>query len=81
MAVSPLDDGIGKQLCEALGLPNQTRAFELRVALDEPITVKCEFYPDLPDGKRGDLLTVIRRLEYRDTTSLEDASRHFQKNE
>lgn len=38
---------IGKALCEALGLPKLTRSFELRCAVDEAVTVKCEYYPEV----------------------------------
>lgn len=35
-----------RALMNALGLPKRTRSFELRCAVDEAVTVKCEYYPD-----------------------------------
>ena len=42
---------IGKAWCKALGLPKFTRSFELRCAVDEAVTVKCEYYPEV-DGRQ-----------------------------
>jgi hypothetical protein len=36
---------ISKELCDALGLPKQTRGFTLRCYTGEPVTVECEYYP------------------------------------
>lgn len=36
---------ISKELCDALGLPKQTRGFTLRCYVGEPVTVECEYYP------------------------------------
>ncbi|MGO4811128.1 hypothetical protein AB4156_16320 [Cupriavidus sp. 2MCAB6] len=33
-------------LMKALGLPARTRSFELRCAVNEVVTVKCEYHPD-----------------------------------
>lgn len=41
---------IGAQLCNALGLPKNTRWFELRVGVDELVTIKCEYLPEDLDG-------------------------------
>ena len=37
---------ISKELCDALGLPKQTRGFTLRCYTGEPVTIECEYYPD-----------------------------------
>lgn len=43
----PGNDPLVKQLMKALGLPNHTSAFELRVAVDEIVTVKCWYAPEV----------------------------------
>lgn len=42
---------IGKDLCDALGLPKQTIGFTLRCYSQEIVTVECEYYPE------GELIT------------------------
>jgi len=37
---------IGHQLISLLGLPKNVISFELRAAVNEVVTVKCEYYPD-----------------------------------
>lgn len=41
---------IGHEICDALikalGLPEQTRSFVLRVECGKIVTVECEYYPD-----------------------------------
>lgn len=37
---------IGKELCDALGLPKRTRGFTLRCYTGQPVTVECEYFPD-----------------------------------
>ena len=37
---------LGKALIEALGLPKKTSWVELRVAANEPVTVRCGYWPD-----------------------------------
>lgn len=47
----PLDSmKIGPKLINALGLPRTTKWFELRCAVDEVVTVKCCYYPEVSDG-------------------------------
>jgi hypothetical protein len=41
---------IGKKLIEGLGLPKNTVSFELRCAVDEIVTVKCEYFPEGSDA-------------------------------
>ena len=57
---------IGPALIAALGLPKRTVWFELRCAVNESVTAKCEFYPD-----DGDLLAELAeyRLVRREPTS------------
>jgi hypothetical protein len=50
---------IGKALIEALGLPKLTRSFELCCAVDEAVSVKCEYYPEV-DGQE----LVVSLAEY-----------------
>lgn len=53
-----LGQHVGKELLEILGLPERTVSFEIRFAYDEVVTVRCEFYPDVPDSE--DIATVFR---------------------
>lgn len=48
----------GEKLCRVLGLPKNTVSLELKVAVDEIVTVNCEYYPELPN-KGAELLTVL----------------------
>lgn len=45
-----LGNQIGQALCDALGLPNRTASFTLRVRADHIVTVECEYYPTDGDG-------------------------------
>lgn len=45
MAISPNSELV-RALLEALGLPRRTKWFELRVAIDEAVTVRCEYLPE-----------------------------------
>lgn len=69
------------ELQKALCLPKDTRWFELRVAVDEAVTVKCEYYPEGP-GQLGALATLVRQYELRpalkETTPLGYRSKRFQ---
>jgi len=40
---------LGGMLAKALNLPKNTKSFELRCAMNEIVTVKCEYFPDM-DG-------------------------------
>lgn len=54
------------QLMKALGVPARCRWFELRVAVDEAITIKCEFYPDegpQVDEAKQELITLVQRYK------------------
>lgn len=42
-----LGQGLGPALGDALGLPKGLIWFELRVALDEVVSIKCEYYPHI----------------------------------
>jgi len=76
MAIMSGNQAFAKDLCEALGLPPNVRCFELRVAVDEAVTVTAEFYPELPKGRRGALATIVRKYDLverpRDVTAIGD---------
>jgi hypothetical protein len=78
MAISTGNEKFAREMLDALGLPKNTVWFELRVAVDEAITVRCAYYPELPDGKRGELLSSVRQLQYRDVTAIGDRARTFE---
>jgi hypothetical protein len=51
--------GTGKELSDLLrdelGIPKNVLSFEVRFAVDEPVTVRCEYLPEEPQrgGPRG----------------------------
>lgn len=53
-----LGQQIGKKLAEALGLPPRTIWFELRVAVNEVVSVKLEHVVD--SEKAGEALALLR---------------------
>lgn len=54
---------LGPELVRILGLPKNTVSFDLRCAVDEAVTVRCEFFPDVSNP--DELVAVFRsyRLE------------------
>lgn len=40
----------GSRIIKALGLPNNTRSIEIRIAVNEIVTVRCEYFPDTEIG-------------------------------
>ena len=52
-------------LIKILGLPKGTRWFELRVATNETVTIKCGYVPDINDTNKGDLEEVLAEFELR----------------
>lgn len=76
-------DPVVLELAKALGLPKHTRSFEVRCAVDEVVTVKCEYFPEI-DGVR-DVVAVLAEYELwpkgcepmvSDNTVLGDEYRH-----
>ena len=57
---------LGPQLIALLGLPKHCISFELRCAVGEIVTVKCEFYPEEAEGI--DLVLAEYELVPRETT-------------
>lgn len=60
--MTPHTQELGKKLCEALGLPKSVRWLELRLAVDEAVTVKCEYHPERNDGMP--LEAVLAEFEF-----------------
>jgi len=56
---------LGSKLVKLLGLPEYTVSFTLRCAVNEIVTVTCEYYPEghLEDAGQEDYETVF--AEYR----------------
>ena len=52
---------IGKELAEIIGLPKRTRWFELRCAVGEAVTVRCEVLLDEIDN--GKVKTALQNYE------------------
>ncbi|MGK5014988.1 hypothetical protein [Janthinobacterium sp. HLS12-2] len=63
---------LGPQLIALLGLPKHCVSFELRCAVGEIVTVKCEYYPEDADG----VDTVLAEYELVPRTKLDDAKPH-----
>jgi hypothetical protein len=61
--MTPQTQDLGKKLCAVLGLPKRVLWFELRVAYDEAVTVKCEYHPESVDG-RPTIDTVLAEYEF-----------------
>lgn len=57
MSAPVVGQSIGKKIGEALGLPPRVRAIDIRIAVDEVVTVTCEHYPD-----RKSVETVVKVL-------------------
>lgn len=54
---------IGKQVAQALGLQTERlHSIELRIAPDEVVTARCEYYAD----DDGSLVKVLRQFEVRE---------------
>ena len=63
---------LGPQLIALLGLPKHCVSFELRCAVGEIVTVKCEYHPEDADG----VDTVLAEYELVHRTKLGDAKPH-----
>jgi hypothetical protein len=70
--MTPHAQQLGQKLCEALGLPKNVLWFELRVAYDEAVTVKCEYHPERDDGKP--LEAVLAEYEFEVAKRVESAA-------
>lgn len=80
MILTPQQQNFGLDLCRALELdPKDVRAIELRVCVDEVVTVTVERAVTVEQGKALlDVLTTWKvRLE-RDATTLADSARRFE---
>lgn len=62
---------IGKDLCEALKLPKQTKSFVLRVESNQIVTVECEYYPE--DGSFIPVLAEFDLVRREPVARVEDA--------
>jgi len=60
---------LGGMLTKALNLPPNTKSFELRCAMNEIVTVKCEYFPD-QDSVVG-MIPVIKEYHLVDKDSEE----------
>lgn len=62
-----LDPTLGQKLVDALDLPKNTIAFNLRVRVDSIPTITVQYYPDpLVLGDNDDLISEIKRYELRE---------------
>ena len=52
-------------LIKILGLPKNTTWFELRVATNEIVTIKCGYAPEINDTNKGELEEVLAEFELR----------------
>ena len=51
---------LGDRLKDMMGLPKNTRGFELRCYVNEIVTVKCEYYPEIDDVEQ--FASVIKKF-------------------
>jgi len=57
----------GAALIKALGLPANTTWVELRMAVDEPITVRCGYFLGKVSAEHGELVCAeLRKVEMRE---------------
>lgn len=52
-------DPFVQDLAKALGLPKRTRSFEMRCAVDEVVTVTCEYFPDAENADGFDAKALL----------------------
>lgn len=45
---------------DALGLPKSTHRFEIHCGVDEAITVKCEYFPEIDESGKTSILTTLQ---------------------
>jgi hypothetical protein len=69
MAVQ-LSQVLGSKLIEALGMPKHVVWFELRCAVDEVVSVRCEYHPEEPNGLSPE--TVLAKYEVVERTARVD---------
>lgn len=67
---------IGKDLCDALGLPKHTVAFSLSVRAGEFVTVECEYCPDIDKGSFVSLMATYE-LKVREAFAVPPAAMGF----
>ena len=63
-----LANDIGKEFIEMLGLPKETKWFEIRFHVDEAVTIKCEHYAN--EASLNLIKTILREytlIEKNDT--------------
>lgn len=51
---------IGAPLIKALGLPGNCTSFELRCAVGEPVSVRCEYYPS---GSAAEIVAALAEYQ------------------
>jgi len=56
-------DEFAQRLLKALGLPKNTRSFEIRFAVGEAVIVKCEYLPDDPEDACDAALVRLAQYE------------------
>lgn len=59
-----LGQAMGSKLAKLLGLPKNTLWVELRFAPNEPVVVKCGYYPD--ELKGDELVEMFSEFELQD---------------
>jgi len=79
---TPSTDDFGKKLVEALGLPPRVTKLVITVEVGEPVSVQCDYYPDIDSAQ---LVTVLGTLEAKlplepgqiDITTIESQDRKY----
>jgi len=60
MPICPNTNDFAKKLCEALGLPKQTRSFDLHVEVDQVVSVTAEIICDVDFDKFNKVFAEYR---------------------
>jgi hypothetical protein len=59
-------DELGRRLVDVLGLPKTTKGFELRCYVDETVSIKCEYFPEMNGTEAAETIFVDYELVKKD---------------
>lgn len=71
MAAIKSGNELVNKLGTILGLPEHTTAFSLRCAVNEIVTIQCEYYPTLDLDEDGELITEFKRFQLEEIDALQ----------
>jgi len=50
-------------LIKILGLPKRCKKFNMECEVDSLLTISCEYYPDTPEIKDGELVKLFKKFK------------------